>query len=321
MLSGMTAMPKIEGHVWVGENPTTFDNLSGKVVLVHFWTYSSILCRRMIPYLRAWYEKYKDEGFVVIGIHTPEFDFENNPESVAIAVRELGISWPVLLDNEYVNWNHFENDLWPSWYLSDKEGDLVWSHFESDEYKETESRIREVLGLHGEGLGSIDKEHLHDHTCNIPTPEVYCGYLRGNLGNELGFSEEEEFSYQLSETIKEGEVGLSGTFFSSSEYVESLEIGAILSVFFVGNDAYAVLCSDKNESEIEIFFDGFPLNETNRGIDVDEKNRIILDHPGMYHLMRSKEKLEGVLGVRAVSGNFRAYIFTFFGCVVQKINE
>jgi thiol-disulfide isomerase/thioredoxin len=308
----MTAFPKIEGHIWIGQNPMTLDDLSGKVVLVDFWTYSSVNCRRTIPYLREWREKYKDEDFIIIGIHTPEFEFESNPKNVENAVRELGITWSVLLDNDYVNWNNFENDSWPAKYLVDKEGNIVYSHLGEGKYEETEEKIRELLGLQGNSA-TID-DHTHGKSCSFPTAETFCGYLRGNIANDLSYTEEAEEVYVAPDNLREGEIALNGAFFASPEYVESREEGATISLSFHAMEVNLVLGPERDGAKIEILLDDFSLDDDVRGTDVDADGRCAVNRPDMYNLIKSKEVIDGVIKIRAREGNFRAYVFTFSGC-------
>lgn len=311
----MSAISKLEGHIWIGQNPTTLDNLAGKIVLVHFWTFSSVNCRRTIPHLQGWEEKYKEEDFVVIGIHTPEFEFEQNPKNVENAIRELGVTWPVLLDNEYVNWNNFENDSWPATYLIDTEGNVADSRLGEVGYEETEAKIRELLGLQGEGFAASPNEHTHGEACAVPTPEIYCGYLRGSIANDLGYAEEVEDAYQAPGIFREGEIALDGAFFSSPEYVESREEGATLSVSFHATVVDIVLGLDKEGANVEILLDDFPLGDDVRGEDVDTESHVAVKRSGAYNLIQSRKAIDGVLKIRARQGNFRAYVFTFSGCV------
>lgn len=314
MMLIMTALPKIEGHIWIGQNPMTLDDLSGKVVLVDFWTYSSVNCRRTIPYLKEWHEKYKDENFVIISIHTPEFEFESNPKNVENAIRELGITWPVLLDNDYVNWDNFENDSWPAKYLVDKEGDIAYSHFGEGAYEETEEKIRELLGIQGSGT-AVDS-HMHGKSCSTPTPETHCGYLRGSIANELSYTEEEEDAYHAPDALREGEISLDGAFFSSAEYVESREEGATLSLSFHATEVNVVLESGiGGHVEVEILLDDFPLGDDVHGTDVDAQSHVVVSRPDVYNLIKSKEVVDGIIKIRAHEGNFRAYVFAFSGCV------
>ena len=121
--------------------------LKGKVVLIDFWTYSCINCIRTLPYLKAWYEKYKDQGLVIIGVHAPEFAFEAKIENVEKAIQKFGITYPVAMDNDFSTWKNYKNRYWPAHYLIDRTGQVVYSHFGEGQYELTEANIRQLLGL------------------------------------------------------------------------------------------------------------------------------------------------------------------------------
>ncbi len=144
--AGPETLPDLSGAVqWLNSPPLTPEQLKGHVVLVDFWTYSCINCLRTLPYIRAWADRYKDGGFVVLGIHTPEFAFEKDPANVQQAVKELHIMYPVALDNDYAIWKAFSNQFWPADYLIDASGHIRYHHFGEGKYAETEDQIQELL--------------------------------------------------------------------------------------------------------------------------------------------------------------------------------
>ena len=146
-------MPDLSGAVaWLNSPPLTRDQLKGHVVLVDFWTYSCINCLRSIPYVRAWAEKYKDSGLIVIGVHTPEFAFEKDQDNVKRAVSELKITYPVALDNDYKIWKAFNNSYWPADYLIDATGHIRYHHFGEGKYDESEQQIQQLLKEHNPQL-------------------------------------------------------------------------------------------------------------------------------------------------------------------------
>jgi cytochrome c biogenesis protein CcdA/thiol-disulfide isomerase/thioredoxin len=172
------AAPEITGiSSWINSNPLTLAQLRGKVVLIDFWTYSCINCLRTLPHVRAWYQTYHDRGFVVIGVHTPEFAFEHVAGNVRDAVHRLGVKYPVALDNNYATWNAYQNQYWPAKYLIDRRGNLRYTHFGEGEYGTTEARIRSLLGESAQSLPVATA--LPDPTPHIAmTPESYLGYQR-----------------------------------------------------------------------------------------------------------------------------------------------
>lgn len=158
---------------WLNSQPLTLQSLRGKVVLVDFWTYSCINCLRTLPYVTKWYNTYKDQGLVVIGVHTPEFAFEKDTANVADAAKRLNITYPVAQDNNYATWDAYHNEYWPAEYLIDQKGDIVYTHFGEGEYDHTENAIRELLGLSGNEPSSNGPD-----LSQIGSPEMYFGTNR-----------------------------------------------------------------------------------------------------------------------------------------------
>ncbi|NML32505.1 thioredoxin family protein [Paraburkholderia antibiotica] len=130
---------------WLNSEPLTLQQLRGKVVLVDFWTYSCINCANTLPYVKSWHQKYKDQGLTVIGVHTPEYPFERDTGNVKTALKRLGITYPVAQDNQYATWNAYNNQYWPAFYLIDRKGQIVYSHFGEGDYAQTEAKIQALL--------------------------------------------------------------------------------------------------------------------------------------------------------------------------------
>jgi thiol-disulfide isomerase/thioredoxin len=140
------AAPEFAGiDNWINSAPLTMRQLRGKVVLVDFWTYDCINCQHVLPYVKGWHRKYKDQGLVVVGVHTPEYGFERNLDNLKAAVRRNAISFPVAQDNRYATWSAYDNRFWPAFYLVDKQGQVVYTHFGEGDYAQTEATIRKLL--------------------------------------------------------------------------------------------------------------------------------------------------------------------------------
>jgi cytochrome c biogenesis protein CcdA/thiol-disulfide isomerase/thioredoxin len=176
----------VPGGSWLGSTPLTMAGLRGKVVLVDFWTYSCVNCLRTLPYLKAWRDKYEDAGLVVIGVHSPEFAFEKDSGNVSRAMRDLGVAWPVMQDNDYATWTAYSNQYWPAHYFIDAKGRVRYAHYGEGGYADSERVIRELLAEAGAGqalaalpaapaANSGEGEALSDET-----PETYLGYLRAS---------------------------------------------------------------------------------------------------------------------------------------------
>jgi thiol-disulfide isomerase/thioredoxin len=141
-----TVAPEFTGiEKWLNSEPLAMQQLRGKVVLVDFWTYTCINCIRTLPYVKSWHEKYKDQGLVIVGVHTPEYPFERSTDNVKTAIKRFGITYPVAQDNKYATWRAYSNKYWPAVYLINKKGQIVYTHFGEGSYQETEAKIRALL--------------------------------------------------------------------------------------------------------------------------------------------------------------------------------
>ena len=200
----------ISGYINTSQDKINQD-IEGKVVIYDFWTYSCINCIRTLPYLTAWDEKYRDDGLVIVGIHTPEFEFEKKYENVVFATEKFGIKYPVVQDNEKEIWNDFQNRYWPRKYIADHEGYIRFDHIGEGAYKETEKVIQLLLRERSEALGkTLEKKEIVNideftHAA-FRTPELYFGFNfaegRNQLGNEEGFSKNKIVDYKLPESIQ-----------------------------------------------------------------------------------------------------------------------
>ena len=316
----MIYLPKITGNTWFNTQnsaPIPPESLKGKVVLVDFWTYSCINCIHTLPYMRKWWDTYRDKGLVIIGVHTPEFSFEKDVQNVAQAVKDLGVVWPVVLDNDYVNWKNFANHYWPAKYLANKSGQITYMHFGEGNYGETEAMIQMLLkqGDDTLTLPSPDyAQHQHGNVCFLPTPELYCGYSRGFLANTEGYKKDKTTNYRLPASLPADHMALSGEFKATPEYVESQDPTGQILVNFRGTEVDLVLSPVTEKSEIRIMLSGEVLPDNLKGSDV--KNGIItVDHPKMYNLLKADKLVEGTLALGVQTGSIRAHAFAFSGCV------
>lgn len=308
-------LPKIIGDTWFNTKPLAENDIKDKVVLVDFWTYSCVNCVRTLPYLRNWWRKYGNKDFLIIGIHTPEFEFEKDPKNVEKALKDLQVTWPVVMDDDYLNWNNFANHYWPAKYMADKSGQVVYEHFGEGEYEKTEKAIQNLLKTDGETMPKIENdEHLHGAVCFIPTPETYCGYLQGVIENPGGYQQDSVFDYQKPEQLPDNSIALSGKFLARSEYVESASGEATLYLHFKATEVNLVLAPVDKEAIVEIILDGKPLPDDIKGQNI-LNNKITITESKMYNLLKTEDFLVGIIGIKSVTGNFRAYAFTFSGCV------
>lgn len=299
----MTGLPELVGEQWFNSSSLKAEDLKNKAVLIDFWTYSCVNCQRTLPYLREWWQKYKDKNFVIIGIHAPEFEFEKDPKNVKQAIKDFKIDWPILLDNDHVNWNNFSNHYWPAKYLFDREGKLIYEHFGEGNYEETEAWIQSLFKEDGEMSRIAKRNHEHGGVCFVPTPELYCGYGRGRLSNLEGYRYDNPFYYKAPAMMSEDSIALDGNFAARAEYIESLEPDATLMLRFRATEVNLVMAPVGKEAAAEIYFEGRPIKT------------IVIKKATLYNLLKENKLIEGVLMIKPQKGNFRAYAFTFSGCV------
>ncbi len=279
-----------------GERPVTLANLRGEVVLVDFWTYSCINCQRALPHVEAWYSVYHDDGLEVVGVHTPEFAFEHVVSNVAAAARQLGVRFPVAVDDGYRTWNAYGNEYWPAEYLIDASGELRHVEYGEGDYGTTETLIRELL------VAADPSAHLPRRT-DVPdrtpmqqiTPESYLGYER--LQNFAGstVARNRPATYRFPASLPPNELALSGTWTVGPEEATS-GAGAGLELSFQASNVYLVL---GGTGRIDIAVEGAPT----RSLEVSRVPRLYtLVHDASYHV--------AVLTLD-VSPGVDAYDFTF----------
>jgi thiol-disulfide isomerase/thioredoxin len=271
--------------------PLTMTGLRGKVVLVDFWTYSCINCLRTLPHLRAWYAAYRKDGFEIVGVHTPEFAFEHVPANVEGAVKRLGVTWPVALDNDYGTWNAWSNQYWPADYLVDQQGDVRAYSFGETDYAKTEKDIRELLGVAGAAIKVPDLTPTE-----LQTPETYLGWERLDSGRYVGTTpvQNRPTVYRLASSIPQNDISYGGTWTLAGQ-TATAGLGARLDLHYHAMDVYIVL---SGKGRVDVTRDGRPLAP----IDVDGAK--------LYTVVSSTATTDAVLEFSVPPG-IRAYSFTF----------
>jgi len=270
------------------DNALTLMDLKGKVVLVDFWTYTCINCLRTLPHLTAWYDKYHNEGFTVIGVHTPEFEFEKNSDNVLAAIKQYNIRYPVAQDNSYETWNRFNNQYWPAEYLIDANGTIRRTHFGEGDYDKTELAIQTLLKESGK-LTSSSLSTIPDETPNTPlSPETYLGSNRmeyyfpsGNIGNGV-------HNFNLSDQLPQHSFSFGGEWNIMSEYAVSGK-DATLEYNFLADKVFLVLRPERAGAiaSMRIYIDGKIADETNAGSDVKD-GMVTIDNDRLYNLINFK---------------------------------
>lgn len=294
------------------------DQIGEKVVLVDFWTFSCINCQRTLPYLNQWHEKYYDKGLVIVGIHTPEFEFEEDYANVQEAVEKYEIKYPVVLDNDYSTWRAYKNRYWPRKYLIDIDGFIVYDHIGEGAYEETEMKIQELLEERSGKLGEnqdinqdIEKpENAEDVDFGRSrSPETYFGALRNhNLGNGRPTATGAQ-AFQLPGSLKTDLLYLSGNWDIQPEFAENLFEGSKIVFKYQAQKVFLVASSDEGV-EVEVFRDGNKLEEA-AGSDLSDDSTLTIQNEQLYRLIEDDKHGEHVLEIIVKGKGLKAFAFTF----------
>jgi cytochrome c biogenesis protein CcdA/thiol-disulfide isomerase/thioredoxin len=319
--AGPQTLPDLSGALaWLNSPPLNRDDLKGKVVLIDFWTYSCINCLRTLPYVRAWAEKYKDGGLVVIGVHTPEFAFEKDPDNVRRAVRELNVSYPVALDNDYKIWKAFSNSYWPADYLIDSAGKIRYHHFGEGKYDESERQIQELLK---ERNGQSPTSGLVKNAAtgaeappdsDVESPETYIGYDRADsFMSPGGLSHDAPHLYSVPEHLELNQWGFSGAWTDRAQ-VASLDSAPGRIVYrFHARDVHLVLGPASNGKPVRfrVTIDG-QAPGVNHGVDTDAQGNGRVAEHRLYQLIRQKDAIEDrTFEIEFLDAGAQVFAFTF----------
>ena len=337
LLSG----PELVGtQSWINSNPLKIQHLTGKVVLVDFWTYTCINCIRTLPYLKIWHSKYSDDGLIIIGVHTPEFEFEKKLGNVRQAVADNAIGWPVVQDNDYETWRAFDNHYWPAKYLIDKDGIIRHHQFGEGGYRETENKIRDLLEETGADLSfeepptmsdqPIDPGFINNRGGDI-TAELYGGYERNcpfrvtlsnsSIANDRYCqSKDKLFIYEDAGNYANHKLYLQGAWVAEKS---SLHHGRTTTGFedylmlrFAAKSVNLVLGPGENRTfKVLVTIDGAFLTESNKGQDVviepDGRSFLVVDKAKMYTVVEAPHYGSYNLKLSSNSADFDVYAFTF----------
>jgi thiol-disulfide isomerase/thioredoxin len=322
-------LTQISGYLNTPNNnqPIHLANYKGKVVLIDFWTYSCINCIRTIPYLNDWYSKYADKGFVIIGVHSPEFEFEKNYDNVKTAVQKFGIMYPVVLDNNLGTWNAYGNQYWPRHYLIDAQGYIREDHIGEGGYAETEKTIQSLLAERAalDGLKQISFSTKTAPTINSKslqyidlskqtTPELYLGYsyARSPLGNSQNFEPEQTVTYTIpsNTNLQPNIVYLDGQWKNNRDNIELQgNSGSIILTYYA--KAVNIVASGKGQTGTVTEDGNSKIPIKSSGTDLNKDGKFILNGQRLYNLA-----LHDSYGVHSIIINvkgkgFQLYTFTF----------
>ena len=327
---------------WINSGPLSMEELRGKVVLIDFWTYSCINCIRTLPYLRTWYERYADDGLVIVGVHTPEFHFEKVYENVVQATKDDEVTWPVVQDNDFAVWQSYENRFWPAKYLVDQDGVVRYTHFGEGKYGETESEIRKLLEEVGAASAALSMPLPQDQE-NDPTflqegnrtrtAELFAGwhfvvshYQAGRglyIGQVDAYNNQRDQIVQLAapEELTPNLIYFNGPWYIGAESVHHAEATEgyddYLALVYTARSVNAVLTYESGEPyKVRVTVDGEYLTEENRGEDImigeDGESYLWVTAPKAYKVVEHPTwESEQELRMASMSDDFGLYSFTF----------
>jgi len=342
-LTDELSAPELKGTgKWVNADPFTLESQKGKVVLIDFWTYTCVNCIRTLPYLRLWHETYADAGLVILGVHTPEFEFEKVYENVFRATQEFNLEYPVVQDNQFETWKAFGNSVWPAKYLIDQDGVIRYTHFGEGQYEETEQAIRRLLAETGIDLKESVTSSIHsaqmDAAARVTdvmlsqTRELYAGYLRNYgvlssgqtppyiLNTEYYESSNEELLYSDPGDHVNHFLYIEGLWRNEAEYLvharTTSDYEDYVAVKFYGSSVNAVMDTVSGDTiRVQVAIDNQPINVHQAGFDIefdsDGTSYVNVTNGRMYNLINKDEFGTGDLQLSSNSPSFSLYAFTF----------
>ncbi|MDH3312811.1 MAG: redoxin family protein [Nitrosopumilus sp.] len=318
--SGFKIVPDLVGIAYyLNTTPEELKNqIKDKVVLYDIWTYSCINCVRTLPYITAWDDKYADQGFLVVGIHSPEFEFEKNPENVKMAIDKHGIDYPVVMDNDMETWKAFENRYWPRKYLADHEGYIRYDHIGEGGYQETEKIIQKLLEERASSLGikmatdaSLVEIDEFEHTM-FRTPELYFGHKfaqnRNQLGSDEGFQPGKIVIYSEPNKIDLHKFYPIGEWKNYEDSMELVSENGSIKLLYNAKEVNVVT---ENNAELEIFLDEEPLPSKYAGKDITSENKLTVSEAGLYNIINSETSSSHTMEIKVQGQGFQIFTFTF----------
>jgi thiol-disulfide isomerase/thioredoxin len=315
-------LPSFSGaNEWLNSQPLTPDGLRGKVVLVDFWTYSCINWLRTLPYVRAWAEKYKDHGLVVIGVHTPEFGFEHNVDNVRQAAHDMRVDYPIAIDSNYAVWRAFNNEYWPALYFIDAQGRIRHHQFGEGAYDESERVIQQLLAESGrrgfsQDLVSVDARGVEAAAdwSSLKSAETYVGYDRSeNFASPGGALSDARHVYADPAQLGLNTWALAGDWTVGKQAAVLNKANGRISYRFHARDVHLVMGSATRAASVRfrVRIDGQPPGAAH-GIDVDDQGNGTITDPRLYQLIRQSKPIDDrQLDIEFLDSGAEAFVFTF----------
>jgi hypothetical protein len=321
MTGGEGAFPELDGATaWLNSEPLTSSGLRGKVVVVQFCTFSCVNWLRTVPYVRAWEERYREDGLVLIGAHTPEFGFEHEVEKIRSALEGMGVTYPIAVDNDYAVWRAFDNHYWPALYFADTEGRIRHHRFGEEDYERSERVIQELLteagaGLDG-GLVSVDAGGVYAPADwdTLGSPETYLGYARAaGFASPGGLVPDQSHRYEEPPELDLNQWSLSGEWTAGGQPTELNEPGGRITHRFHARDVNLVMGARNGEESVgfQVRVDGEPPGDAS-GLDVDEEGNGTVAEERLYQLVRQPgSDRDRTFDITFSEAGVQAYVFTF----------
>ena len=308
---------------YINTNATELSDLKGKVVLVDFWTYSCINCIRTLPYLVDWNQKYSDKGLVIVGVHSPEFEFEKNIDNVKQAVTRFGIEYPVLLDNDHGTWNAFQNSYWPRKYLVDSDGYIRYDHIGEGGYVETENAIKNLLSERS-NQQTIEISNINQTKLTVPgaqsvdfnqikTPELYFGYqyARAQLGNIEGFNPDRTVNYTIpTSNLKSNVIYLQGLWKNNPDSMELVGPDGKI-ILSYSSKSVNIVAGGKGEITVKEYGKNTQTDNPFKGNDLDTEGKLNIDGQRLYNIAEHADYGSHHIEIKAKGSGFKLYTFTF----------
>jgi thiol-disulfide isomerase/thioredoxin len=325
---GMAAMP-VEGHLpvldgatgWLNSAPLNPAGLRGRVVLVNFWTYTCINWLRTLPYLRAWAERYSDQGLTVVGVHTPEFDFEHDLDNLRREVTDLGVDFPVATDNDYAIWTAFDNHYWPAFYFADAQGQIRHHRFGEGDYAMSEMILQQLLAEAGSGGSDQELSSVHIRGVEVAadwdslrSPENYLGYQRtDNFVSPNGAILDTSYAYGAPPRLGPNHWALAGDWTVRQGVIVLNQPGGRILYRFHARDLHLVMAPATPGTPVRfrVLLDGQPPGDAHGG-DIDDQGIGTLTDPRLYQLIRQPGPIsDRSFEITFLDPGVHAYSFTF----------
>jgi thiol-disulfide isomerase/thioredoxin len=323
-----TGVPSVEGQLpgfagatgWLNSPPITTGELHGKVVLVDFWTYTCINWLRTLPYVRAWAERYKENGLVAVGVHTPEFPFEQDIENVRWAAQDLHVDYPIALDDDYAVWDAFANRYWPAVYIADAEGRIRHHQFGEGGYEECERVIQRLLRENGRDVGdelvsvALDGFEAQADWTHLKSPETYLGWERSDTFASPGGAQlDEPTTYVVPDRLHLNQWALAGDWTVTRGASVLGQAGGRLVFRFHARDVNLVMAAPDRVTSLpfRVLVDGEPPGD-DHGVDVDRDGHGTLTHQRLYQLIRRRGSIDDrTFEITFLAAGVETYVFTF----------